>query len=83
MTTKDVYKNHITTYFGKNEIINVVEGFIIEDSSLNRIKRAADMVDISNNVSKLTHNLSEITKNNPKNKEINETVSKKLFKNEK
>jgi hypothetical protein len=46
MSNKDVYKNHITTYFGKNDIINVVEGFTIEDSSLNRIKlkRVADMV---------------------------------------
>jgi hypothetical protein len=80
MSKKDVYKNHITTYFGKNDIINVVEGFTIEDSSLNRIKRTADMIDISNNIAKITHNFSEITKNNPKNKEINETVSKNYLK---
>jgi hypothetical protein len=77
MATKDVYKNHITTYFGKNDIINVVEGFMIEDSSLNRIKRIAD---VSNNIVEITHNLSEITKNSPKNKEINETVSKNYLK---
>ena len=80
MSNKDVYKNHITTYFGKNDIINVVEGFTIEDSSLNRIKQAADMVDISNNIAKITYNLSEISKNSPKNVEINETVSKNYFK---
>jgi hypothetical protein len=82
MSNKDVYKNHITTYFGKNDIINVVEGFTIEDSSLNRIKlkRDADMVDISNNIAKINYNLSEISKNSPKNKEINETVSKNYLK---
>jgi hypothetical protein len=58
----------------------VVEGFTIEDSSLNRIKRTADMIDISNNIAKITYNLSEITKNNPKNKAINETVSKNYLK---
>ncbi len=80
MSNKDVYKNHITTYFGKNDIINVVEGFTIDDSSLNRIKKASDMVDISNNIAKITYNLSEISKNSPKNKEINETVSKNYLK---
>ena len=80
MSNKDVYKNHITTYFGKNDIINVVEGFTIEDSSLNRIKQAADMVDISNNIAKITYNLSEISKNSPKNKETNETVSNNYLK---
>ena len=94
MATKDVYKKHITTYFRKNDIINLVEGFTIEDSSLrsqeqqnssetdtlNRIKLSADIADISNNISKITHNLSEITNNNPKNKEINETVNKNYLK---
>lgn len=82
MSKKDVYKNHITTYFGKNDIINVVEGFTIEDSSLNRIKlkQVADMVDISNNIAKINYNLYEISKNIPKNKEINETVSKNYLK---
>lgn len=80
MSNKDVYKNHITTYFGKNDIINVVEGFKIEESSLNRKKRRADIIDISNNIAKIKYNLSEIKKNNPENKEINKSVSKNYLK---
>ena len=80
MSNKDVYKNHITTYFGKNDIINVVEGFKIEESSLNRKERRADIIDISNNIAKIKYNLSEIKKNNPENKEINKSVSKNYLK---
>ena len=58
----------------------MVKGITIDDSSLNRIKKASDMVDISNNIAKITYNLSEISKNSPKNIEINETVSKNYFK---
>ncbi len=70
-SNKDVYKHHITPFFGKNDIINVIEGFVIEDSS---------MRDISNNMEHIKNTINQITNNMPKNKEINENVNKNYVK---
>lgn len=70
-SNKDVYKHHITPFFEKNDIINVIEGFVIEDSS---------MRDISNNMEHIKNTINQITNNMPKNKEINENVNKNYVK---